>query len=86
MHCADSGAGMMRVQVKEGEMTKTIYTHIMEQKYDKAVKILNQQLQFFPESRCALLLGCFPRLGFDVLRSNLGFHAGVLAGISTVPC
>ena len=48
---------MMRVQVKEGEMTKTIYTHIMEQKYDKAVKILNQQLQFFPESRCALLLG-----------------------------
>ncbi|CAE7904313.1 ttc30a [Symbiodinium necroappetens] len=50
------GAGMMRVQVKEGEMTKTIYTHIMEQKYDKAVKILNQQLQFFPESRCALSL------------------------------
>ena len=49
---------MMRVQVKEGEMTKTIYTHIMEQKYDKAVKILNQQLQFFPESRCALPLGC----------------------------
>ena len=48
---------MMRVQVKEGEMTKTIYTHIMEQKYDKAVKILNQQLQFFPESRCALFLG-----------------------------
>ncbi|CAE7369542.1 ttc30a [Symbiodinium natans] len=47
---------MMRVQVKEGEMTKTIYTHIMEQKYDKAVKILNQQLQFFPESRCALSL------------------------------
>ena len=27
---------MMRVQVKEGEMTKTIYSHIMEQKYDKA--------------------------------------------------
>lgn len=37
-------------------MTKTIYSHIMEQKYDKAVKILNQQLQFFPESRCALSL------------------------------
>ena len=26
----------MRVQVREGEMTKTIYSHIMEQKYDKA--------------------------------------------------
>lgn len=37
-------------------MTKTIYSHIMEQKYDKAVKILTQQLQFFPESRCALSL------------------------------
>eukprot|EP00913_Durusdinium_trenchii_P024818 g23294.t1 len=47
---------MGRVQIKEGEMTKTIYSHIMEQKYDKAVKILTQQLQFFPESRCALSL------------------------------
>ena len=53
----ESFATMMgRVQIKEGEMTKTIYSHIMEQKYDKAVKILNQQLQFFPESRCALSL------------------------------
>eukprot|EP00931_Biecheleriopsis_adriatica_P094236 TRINITY_DN6790_c0_g1_i2.p1 TRINITY_DN6790_c0_g1~~TRINITY_DN6790_c0_g1_i2.p1 ORF type:complete len:646 (+),score=188.67 TRINITY_DN6790_c0_g1_i2:123-2060(+) len=47
---------MMRPQVKEGEMTKTIYSHIMEQRYDKAVKILSQQLQSFPESRCALSL------------------------------
>merc|ERR1719223_1953016 len=46
----------MRVPVKEGEMTKTIYTHIMEQSYDKALKILTQQLQSFPESRCALSL------------------------------
>eukprot|EP00435_Cladocopium_sp_Y103_P036041 s1417_g9.t1 len=47
---------MLAKMLKEGEMTKTIYSHIMEQKYDKAVKILNQQLQFFPESRCALSL------------------------------
>eukprot|EP00931_Biecheleriopsis_adriatica_P094237 TRINITY_DN6790_c0_g1_i3.p1 TRINITY_DN6790_c0_g1~~TRINITY_DN6790_c0_g1_i3.p1 ORF type:complete len:646 (+),score=188.81 TRINITY_DN6790_c0_g1_i3:85-2022(+) len=47
---------MMRPQVKEGEMTKTIYSHIMEQRYDKAIKILSQQLQSFPESRCGLSL------------------------------
>lgn len=37
-------------------MTKTVYTHIMEQRYDQAIKILNEQLQSFPTSRCALSL------------------------------
>ncbi|CAE8596980.1 unnamed protein product, partial [Polarella glacialis] len=47
---------LMRVPVKEGEMTKTIYQHIMEQQYEKAVRILNNELQTFPDSRCALSL------------------------------
>lgn len=33
----------MRVQVREGEMTKTIYSHIMEQKYDKAGRLLEER-------------------------------------------
>merc|ERR1719221_2521701 len=37
-------------------MTKTIYQHIMEQEYDKAVQILNNELQNNPQSRCALSL------------------------------
>jgi tetratricopeptide repeat protein 30 len=47
---------LMRAPVKEGEMTKTVYHHIMEQHYDDAIRILNQELQNFPTSRCALSL------------------------------
>jgi len=37
-------------------MTKTVYNHIMEQHYEDAVRILNNELQNFPASRCALSL------------------------------
>mmetsp|Transcript_24240 Transcript_24240/g.53836 ORF Transcript_24240/g.53836 Transcript_24240/m.53836 type:complete len:649 (-) Transcript_24240:78-2024(-) len=47
---------MIKPPVKEGEMTKTVYHHIMEQQYDEAVRILNNELQNFPRSRCALSL------------------------------
>eukprot|EP00929_Paragymnodinium_shiwhaense_P065764 TRINITY_DN3294_c0_g1_i1.p1 TRINITY_DN3294_c0_g1~~TRINITY_DN3294_c0_g1_i1.p1 ORF type:complete len:647 (-),score=220.34 TRINITY_DN3294_c0_g1_i1:73-2013(-) len=47
---------MIRPPLKDGEMTKTVYTAIMEQKYPEALKILNNELQNFPTSRCALSL------------------------------
>jgi len=37
-------------------MTKVIYSYIMEQKYDQAIKVLNGELQNFPTNRCALSL------------------------------
>lgn len=37
-------------------MTRVIYHHIMEQRYEDAIRILNQELQSFPTSRCALSL------------------------------
>lgn len=37
-------------------MTKTVYHHIMEQHYEEAVRILNNELQNFPTSRSALSL------------------------------
>eukprot|EP00746_Dinoflagellata_sp_MGD_P071276 gnl/MRDRNA2_/MRDRNA2_29060_c0_seq1.p1 gnl/MRDRNA2_/MRDRNA2_29060_c0~~gnl/MRDRNA2_/MRDRNA2_29060_c0_seq1.p1 ORF type:complete len:643 (-),score=152.81 gnl/MRDRNA2_/MRDRNA2_29060_c0_seq1:233-2161(-) len=47
---------MMHAAVREGEMTKRVYTYIMEQQYDGAVRILSNELQNFPKSRCALSL------------------------------
>mmetsp|Transcript_60002 Transcript_60002/g.135303 ORF Transcript_60002/g.135303 Transcript_60002/m.135303 type:complete len:647 (-) Transcript_60002:151-2091(-) len=63
---------MMRAPVKEGEMTKTIYAHISEQQYEKAVKVLNNELQNFPSSRCALsLLGyCYYHMQDFLSASN----------------
>jgi len=37
-------------------MTKTVYSRIVEQKYEEAVKLLGNELQNFPRSRCALSL------------------------------
>jgi len=37
-------------------MTKVVYDHIKEQQYDDAVRILSNELQNFPRSRCALSL------------------------------
>jgi len=37
-------------------MTKTVYSRIMEQHYEEAVRILSNELQNFPRSRCALSL------------------------------
>mmetsp|Transcript_7584 Transcript_7584/g.19456 ORF Transcript_7584/g.19456 Transcript_7584/m.19456 type:complete len:647 (-) Transcript_7584:137-2077(-) len=55
---------MIKPPVREGEMTKVVYGHIQEQQYDKAVRVLNNELQNFPRSRCALsLLGyCYYHL------------------------
>jgi len=47
---------MNRPPVREGEMTKVVYNHIMGQQYDQAVKVLNNELQNFPTSRCCLSL------------------------------
>jgi len=47
---------MIKPPVKDGEMTKTVYHHIMEQQYEEAVRVLNNELQNFPRSRCALSL------------------------------
>ena len=54
------GAGTMGgrppVKVKEGEFTTTVYTLINEQKYEEVKFILQNQLDYFPESRAALSL------------------------------
>mmetsp|Transcript_11778 Transcript_11778/g.26674 ORF Transcript_11778/g.26674 Transcript_11778/m.26674 type:complete len:646 (+) Transcript_11778:99-2036(+) len=47
---------MNRPPVKEGEMTKMVYTLINEHKYEEASRLLNNALQHFPNSRCALSL------------------------------
>lgn len=47
---------MIKPPIKEGEMTKVVYDHIKEQQYDDAVRILSNELQNFPRSRCALSL------------------------------
>merc|ERR1719428_389588 len=47
---------MLRPPKKEGEITKTVYQHIMEQHYEEAIRILNNELQNFPTSRGALSL------------------------------
>lgn len=47
---------MIKPPVKDGEMTKVVYHHIMEQQYPEAVRILGNELQNFPTSRCALSL------------------------------
>jgi tetratricopeptide repeat protein 30 len=47
---------MMKPPVREGEMTKVVYGHIQEQQYEQAIRILSNELQNFPSSRCALSL------------------------------
>jgi len=47
---------MIRAPIKEGEMTKTVYHHIMEQHYDEAVRILSNELQNF--HRVVVLFRC----------------------------
>ena len=46
----------MKPPVREGEMTKVVYGHIQEQQYEQAIRILSNELQNFPSSRCALSL------------------------------
>jgi len=46
----------MAPQIREGEMTKTVYKHIQEHQYVEAIKILGNELQNFPTSRCCLSL------------------------------
>merc|ERR1719230_274665 len=47
---------MMRPVAREGGLTKQVYGHIMEQQYEEAVRILNNETQNFPRSRCGLSL------------------------------
>ncbi|KAF6017339.1 TTC30B [Bugula neritina] len=47
---------MANIQLKEGEVTSTIYGMIKDQRYSEAVQILNVQLQSYPSSRAALSL------------------------------
>ena len=42
--------------IAEGEYTATIYGWIKEQEYDKAIAVLQMQVQNFPRSRAALSL------------------------------
>ncbi len=44
--------------VREGELTKTVYTHIYDQQYEDAIRILHNELQTFPKSRSTT----FPRI------------------------
>merc|ERR1719394_1734827 len=62
----------MSQNVREGEMTKTVYNHIMQHQYDKAVKLLNAELQNFPTSRCCLsLLGyCYYHMQ-DLMKAGM---------------
>jgi len=64
---------MNRAQIREGEFTKTVYQHIQEQQYDQAVKILSNELNNFPTSRCALsLLGyCYYHMQDFANASNI---------------
>lgn len=43
-------------QVREGELTKTVYTHIYDRQFEEAVRILHNELQGVPKSRAALAL------------------------------
>lgn len=56
--------GAFLSQIPDGQMTTTVYTYIREEKFQEAVQVLTNQLQFFPRSRAALsLLGyCYYQL------------------------
>jgi len=72
---------MNKAPVKEGEMTKTVYAHIMEQRYDQAVRILSNELQNFPSSRCALSLLGYCHYHMQDFQ-NAAQHYGSLAQIA----
>lgn len=46
----------MQRQVREGDLTKVVYSHIESGDLSAAIKILHDQLQMFPRSRAALSL------------------------------
>lgn len=45
------------MRIPDGQKTKVIYTHIAEQRYDEAIRILNHELQFCQKSKVMSLLG-----------------------------
>ena len=44
----------MSAQIAEGEYTSTIYGWIKDGEYDKAIQVLQNEMQNFPRSRAAL--------------------------------
>jgi len=72
---------MNRAQIREGEFTKTVYQHIQEQQYDAAVKILANELNNFPTSRCALSL-----LGYCYYHMQDFHNAAQIYGQLTQAC
>lgn len=48
--------GRPPVKVKEGDFTSSVYSLITEQKYEDVKLILQNQLDYFPDSRAALSL------------------------------
>ena len=51
-----AAGGAFLSQIPDGQMTATVYTLIREEKFQEAVMVLSNQLQFFPRSRAALSL------------------------------
>ena len=45
------------LRIPDGQKTKIIYTHIKENRYDDAIKILNHEMQFCQKSKVISLLG-----------------------------
>jgi tetratricopeptide repeat protein 30 len=46
----------MQQKIPEGQKTKTIYNLIKNERYQEAIKLLNQEIQFSPKSRALSLL------------------------------
>lgn len=51
-----AAGGAFLNQIPDGQMTTTVYTLIREEKFQEAVMVLTNQLQYFPRSRAALSL------------------------------
>jgi hypothetical protein len=67
-------------QIQDGQMTVTVYTLIREEKYQEAVTVLNNQLQWFPRSRAALslLAYCYYQIqDFNSVRARSREDSGV---------
>ena len=52
-------------RIPEGQKTKIIYGYIKDQRYDDAIRVLNQELNFCPKSRVMSLLGYCYYMGQD---------------------
>jgi tetratricopeptide repeat protein 30 len=57
-------------RIPEGQKTKMIYGYIKDQRYDEAIRVLNQELNFCPKSRVMSLLGYCYYMAQDYLNAS----------------